>query len=119
MLRVASTLYHGLHPVALLAGASAGCGRADTGAITGRAGEDNPPVPFSLVLAHGAAPASRTRRTLTRPSSGTRTTSRRRQCDGAPAALHSCAGTPDLAWVTALSDDDDDDDDDSDEGALT
>jgi hypothetical protein len=40
MLRVASTLYHGLRPVALLAGASAGCGRADTGAISGRACED-------------------------------------------------------------------------------
>jgi hypothetical protein len=40
MLRVASTLYHGLRPAALLAGASAGCGRADTGAISERAGED-------------------------------------------------------------------------------
>jgi hypothetical protein len=81
----------------------------------------NPLVPFSLVLAHGAAPASRTRRTLTRLSSGTRTTSRRRQCDGAPATLHSCAGTPDLAWVTALESDNDDDHDhdNSDEGALT
>ena len=84
----------------------------------------NPPVPFSLGLAHGAAPASRTRRrTLTRPSSGTRRTSRRRQCDGAPTTLHSCAGTHDLAWVTALEGDDDNDDDhdhdNSDEGALT
>jgi hypothetical protein len=40
MLRVASTPYHGLRLVAPLAGARAGCGRADTGAIIGRACED-------------------------------------------------------------------------------
>jgi hypothetical protein len=62
MLRVASTQYHGLRPLALLAGASAGCGRADTGTITGRAGEDKTrpsrsPSASRMVLRQLAAPA--------------------------------------------------------------